>query len=437
MNEAAAGAQPVPFQFHVDAPESWKRVIEVEVAPEHFARIYGRKLRQARKTHTRPGFRKGRVPLAMVEQDLGGEVRWQAIEEIIPGAFQAAVLEHKLLPVSEPEVEDLTLPDDGPLRFVLAVEVRPEVSAVDYKGLPLRARDEQLPADAVDQALARLREARAVWERVDRPAASGDRVRVDVTPRSDDGAPRPDKAVTDYVVELGGEGILEPFDTGLTGAAAGESREITVTYPDDHPGEELRGRTVTYDVVVKEVQQKNLPELDDAFASSLEEGQTLLELRAKLREELQAELDQRLRKEREEEIVDRLLERNEVALPPSWVDSYVESTVAEVRQRQAYLGREMSEEDLAAYRREARPMAERALATLLLLESIRRQEGIEVTPGEVEEQIAARAARYNFPLDDYRRYLKNNHEDERIALEIADRKTFDFLIEHAVPADRE
>ncbi len=430
----STGTQPGPFRFTLESPESWRRVVQVEVAPEHFAAVYGRKLRAARKTHTRPGFRKGKVPLAMVERDLGGEVRWQTVEELVPAAFQAAVLEHGLRPVGEPEVTDLKMDPGDPVRFTLAVEVRPEVTARDYRGLPLTPRDEELPAHAVDTALERLRESSAVWEDAGRPAVPGDRLRVDVVPRTEDGAPDEEKAVRDYVLELGGEGVLPEFNAALAATEPGQSVAVTVTYPDDYASEELRGRTMTFDVTVHAVQRKVLPELDDAFAASLEEGQTLLELRAKLREELAAEQAARIRREQQEEILDRLLERHAIELPPSWVNSYVESTVAELRQRQAYLGREMDAQELETARREARPVAERHLKAMLLLESIREQEGITVEPEELEAAIAAQAARYGFPLPEYRRYLQERHEDERIAHEIADRKTFDFLIENAVPA---
>ena len=365
------GTRPGPFRFTLESPASWRRVVQVEVAPEHYAAVYGRRLRQARKQHVRPGFRKGKVPLAMVERDLGAEVKWETVEELVPSAFQAAVLEHGLRPVSEPEVTDLKLDEGEPVRFTLAVEVRPEVTARDYKGLPLTPREPELPADAVDQALDRLREARAVWEDAGRPAAPGDRLRVDVVPRGEDGEPETDKAVTDYVLELGGEGVLPEFNEGLAGTEPGRTVAVTVTYPDDYASEELRGRTLTFDVTVHAVQRKVLPEADDAFASSLQDGQTLLELRARLREDLEKELAARIRQEQQEEILDALIERNPVELPPSWVESYVNSTVDELRQRQAYLGRQMDEQELARAREEARPVAERHLRAMLLLESVR------------------------------------------------------------------
>jgi trigger factor len=420
-------AAPSPFTLSVQAPETWKRVIGVEIDRTWFDGEYARNLGVARRDHARPGFRKGKVPLAMVEKDLGGEVRMETVEQVLPRAYRAAVLEHKLVPVADPELTDLKLEEQGPVRMELSVEVRPDVVARDYLELPLEKTEVKLADGAVDEALDGLREGRAVWEHAGRAAAAGDRVKADIVPQAQDGEPEPAGPVQDYMFEIGAEGNFEAFDAGLTGAADGDERRITVAYPADYGNERVRGRTVTYLVTIKEVQARRLPDLDDAFAAAVKEGQTLLELRLALRDELLAEETRRVEQLERERIVDLLIERNPVDPPPSLVEEYLTAGVNEMKQRSAYLGRPVSAQDEQRYRESGRAWAERSLKAMLILEAVRRQEGISVAEADVEARIAAVAAENGFPADDYRAYVKQHHEDERIAQDLAEQKAFDFL----------
>lgn len=416
-----------PFTLSVQAPETWKRVIGVSIDRAWFDGEYARNLGAARRGHARPGFRKGKVPLAMVEKDLGGEVRMETVEQVLPRAYRAAVLEHKLVPVADPELTDLKLEEQGPVLMELSVEVRPDVVARDYLELPLVRNEVKLADGAVDEALEGLREGRAVWEHVERTAAPGDRLKTDIVPEATDGEPEPAGPVRDYVFELGAEGNFAEFDAELTGAAAGDERRVTVTYPGDYGNERVRGRTVSYLVTVKDVQARRLPDLDDAFAAAVKEGQTLLELRLALRDELLAGETRRAEQLERERIVDLLIERNPVEPPPSLVEEYLTAGVNEMKQRSAYLGRPVDEQDEQRYRESGRTWAERALKAMLILEAVRRQEEIAVTPQEVEARIAAIAAENGFPAEDYLAYVRQHHEDERIEQDLAEQKAFDFL----------
>jgi len=420
-----------PFKLTVTEPEMWQRVIHVEIDPAHFEAEYGKNLRKARKDHARPGFRKGKVPLAMVEKDLGGGVRMDTLEDLVPQAYQAAMIEHGFHPVNDPVLKDLSMDEGAPVTLDLEVEVRPMIEAKDYDDLPLTAREAVLEDGAVDEALARLRESRAPWEIADRAAAAGDRVKVDIVPLDDAGEPDQERRTEGYQIELGDENNFEAFEAALTGAAAGDEVDAAVTYPDDHPSEALRGRSLTYRMKVLEVRERVLPELDDAFASSLKEGQTLLELRASLRDELLREEERRVEHARREEIVDRLLERNPVDVPPSMLEEYLNGMADEMRQRSAMYGRPVTDQELAAYREQGRAGAERTIKAMFVLEAVRRAESIEVRPEDVEERIAEIARENGWPVDQYREYVKQNREEERIVHELAERRTFDFLTSRA------
>jgi trigger factor len=375
MTDQTVGKEnTTPYTIQVTEPESWKRAIKVSVDQGFFDEEYAKNLLKARKKHARPGFRKGKVPMAMVEKDLGGEVRMETLDEIIPKAYQTAMVEHKLYPVSDPVLDDLKFEEGSPIVLDLSVEIRPEIEATGYNDLSLTERKAELADGAVDEILERLRDSRATWDKVDRPAAKDDKAKIDITPMGEDGKPDTTKTVPDYGFDIGAEGNFDEFNEALTGAVVGDERDITVVYPDDYFTEELKGKTVAYHVTVKEIEEKTLPELDDAFASGLKDGQTLLELRAKTREELQAEETRKMEQQTNDEIIDLLIEKNPVDLPPTLVNQYLDSGVQEFKSRSEGMGRPVSDEDIAQYREGGREAAQRSIKAMLIMESIRRQE---------------------------------------------------------------
>lgn len=325
--------------------------------------------------------------------------------------------------------------ESEPVKVSLAVEIRPEIEAKDYDDLPLTPREPELAEGVVEETLNRLADSRAVWDAVERPAIAGDQVKVDITPLDEAGEPDDEKAARNYTFEVGAEGNFAEFDEAMTGASIGDDREVTVSYPDDYTSEDLRGRTVTYRIAVNSVNEKSVPVIDDAFAGSLKEGQTLLELRASIRDELLAEETKKVDYDAREEIVDLLVERNPVELPPSLVERYLDSSVEQMKQRSAYMGKPASEDDLAAFRQAGRPQAERSIRAMVILEAIRRKEDIEVSEEMIEAKITEIAEQSGFPVEGYRKYVKQNGDDERIAHEIGDDLVFDLLRARAVYKD--
>lgn len=428
-----------PFQISVESPEAWQRVIKVLVPRAEYDRQYQQRLTAAARDHKRPGFRKGKTPRSMVEKEQGGRLRIDTFEGLVPQAYRAAVIEHRMYPITEPQLENLVFEDGQDLTFDLKVEVRPEVEAKDYEGLPLRERQVEITSAEVDEFLDRLREHQAVFEAVDRPAADGDQLVLDLVPRGDDGEPQEDRRMSAQHLLLGGENNLPAFNEALQGATTGQDLEISVSYPEDYPSEALGGRTVDFACHVVKVEQKVTPEVDDAFASRLQEGQTLLELRGRIRESLEAEAKKRVAQDLDAQVVARLIERNEVPVPPSMVEAWLQSAVQELQQRAAQAGREVTDADVAEYREAARPEAERQLKAIFLFEAIRRQEQITVTDEDVDARVDEVADEHGFDRDKYREYVQKGDEKDRILHDMLERRTYDFLLSRAVvtPAEDE
>ena len=430
-----------PIRTRLESPEPWQRIVKVEVTREHFDHEYEKRLRKAVKGFVQPGFRKGKTPRAVVEKQVGASLRMETIEGLVPQAWMTGVIEHKLAPITDPELANLEFPEDGALTFDLTVEVKPAIEAADYDNLPVQRRAVDVADGEVDEVLARLQESRATFEPVERPAEAGDQLKVDLMPHDAAGKPDPEKKIEGQRIVLGAETNLPAFDEGLRGAAAGDSREITVSYADDHPNDGLRGQTLVFTCEVHEVAAKRVPELDDEFAARLGEGKTLASLREEIRADLLQETERRVKVELDQQILRELVARNDVPVPPSMLEKYLEAGVDEMRRRSQASGRPVTDEDARSYRESARPHAERALKGMLLLESIQKKEDIKVTEEDVEERIREIATEHGFDVDQYRKFLESGDEKGRLEYDLLDRRTYDFLLSRAqieeVAADAE
>ncbi len=426
-------ATPLAFNSTLEAPEPWRRVLKVEVARDPFEQAYARRLQAARKRAVRPGFRPGRVPVAVIEKELRDELRVQTVESVIERAYREAVAAHDLVPVNDPSVTNLRFEESGqPVTFEIVFEVRPPLTIGGYDQLPLTRRAARVADADVDAVLRRLREAQAIPERVDRPAETGDEMQLDIVPLGADGQPEEERRVPEYVFTLGEPDNIKAFDEGLAGAKAGDTREVGVTYAADHGNERLRGTTVAYRVAVKEVRQKLMPELNDAFAERVKPGETLLGLRGAIRADLRRQDEEAARRELEEQLVDALLAANEIPVPPSLTEQYLEAGLKDLHTQNERHGRPNGPEEDARYRELTRPLAERIIRTIFLLEAVRRQEGLAVTEAEVDARIEEIAREYGFELEKYRAYADQGPERERIGRTLEERRAFDFLISRAV-----
>lgn len=415
----------------IESPEPWQRVVKVEIPRTVFDQAYAQRLKKAVKSHQKPGFRKGKTPLAVVEKELGDVLRIETVEYLVPKAWMSALLEHKLAAITDPELENLQFEDGNPLTFDLKVEVRPEVEARDYEGLPVQKRAAEVTDAEEDEVVSRLQESRAEFMAVDRPAAEGDQILLDLEPEND-AAGGESPVITDQRFILGAENNLPAFNEQLAGCTAGQDQEVSVVYPEDFPNENLRGRTMKFQCRIKEVAEKKVPAADDAFAAEVHEGKTMAELREEIRADLLKESERRIAREMDQQIRGELIARNEVPLPPSMVSRYLEAGMGDFRARAERMGHQPTAEDEQKYREASRPAAEKDLRGMLLLEAVRRQEEIKVSDEDVDERIVEIATENGFDVDRYRDFVNSGDEKDRIGYDLAERRAYDFLLSRAV-----
>ena len=427
-----------------ELPDSRVRVeVDVEAADvdrrlNRTARGLGRELRV-------PGFRKGKVPPAVVLQRVGREaVMEETLREALPEWYERALLESGVTPVGDPKLDVAALPGEGePLSFSIEVAVRPGAKLGEYTGLEVGKVEPEVPEDAVAEELDRLREGIASLRPVERAARNEDFLLVDYRGEVE-GEQFEGGEAHDFLLELGSDGLMEGFQEALTGAAAGEEREVEVRFPDDYRPERLAGKAATFRVDVKEVREKQLPELDDDFAAQASEFDTLAELREDIAAKIREALEQRAEDEFRQAAVDAAVAQATVEVP----DDVVAARATEMWERverslqargiapETYLRMQnRSREDLIG---EARPEAEQALKREAVLAAVAAEEGVEVTDEELVESLRHTAEEHEGTTPEkLLERLRSQGRDGLLREELRLRKAADVVAESAKPIPME
>ena len=419
--------------------------VEVEVAPEDLERELQSAAKALGGDLKIPGFRKGKVPPQVVLQRIGREaVLDEAVRRALPGWYERAIGHAGVAAVGDPSVDLEALPEKGaPLQFSIEVGVRPKATLGDYSGLEVGRREPEVPEEAIDAELERMRESNASLETVERPAAQGDFVVLDFQ-GTIDGEPFEGGEARGYPLELGSGRLVEGFEEQLVGAAAGDEREVKVTFPEDYRAEELAGKDAVFAVTVKEVKEKRLPELDEDFATEAGGFDTLDELREDLANRLREVQEREIEAEFREAAVDAAAATAEIELPDSIVHAKAHEMWAHTRRRLAQQGLDpaqylqitgKTEHELIE---EAEPDAERALRRESVLAAVVEAEGIEVSDDELRESIrqAIAAGGRQPDEDDVQGTLERiqaDGRDDALREDIAMRKAVDLLVESAKP----
>jgi trigger factor len=418
--------------------------VEVEVEPA----AVDKALSQAAATLGRdlkiPGFRKGKVPPQVVLQRIGRDaVLDEAVRAALPDWYEEALGEARVVPVGEPSLDLGDLPEKGsPLEFSIEVGVRPTATLGEYKGLEVGRREPAIEKEEVDAEIERLRESGASLDNVDRPAQSGDFVVIDFLGKVD-GEPFEGGEARGYLLELGSNRLVEGFEEQLEGASAGDERTVTVTFPEDYRAEQLAGNEATFDVTVKEVKEKKLPELDDDFATEAGGFDSLDELRTDIETRMREQQERMIDTEFREAVVDAAVAGAKIDVPGDLVHSKAHEMWHQTSHRLAAQGLDpaqylqmtgKTEEDLV---QEAEPEAERALKRESLLAAVVEAEGIEVDDEELLDSLRAATQGPGRPETSERKIqkaldrAKAEGRDDTLREDIAMRKAVDLMVDSA------
>jgi trigger factor len=423
-----------------ELPDSRARV-EVEVPADLVGRGLQRAARGLAREMRMPGFRKGKAPPSLVIQRLGfGTVLQDAIRESLPEWYEQGLLSSGISPVGDPNIEIVSAPEaEGePLEFKFEIGVRPPAKLGEYKGLEVGKAEAEPTDEIVDREVERIREGFTKLEPVERAAADGDVLLVDFEGLRDGKAFEGGKA-NDYLLELGGGQLIEGFEEQLTGAEAGDERKVEVTFPEDYQAEELAGEDAVFNVEVKEVREKVLPELDDDFASEASEFETLEELRTDISKRVSEAVDERAEQDFRVAAVDAAVDAATVEMPDALVQARAEERWDRVERQLAARGMEpgaylqMQGKTREELLEESKPDAERELKREAVLAAIAEAEAIEVSEEEMVEALAHTAEHERTTPEKLLERLRENGRDAMVREDIAVRKAIDLVAESAKP----
>jgi trigger factor len=415
--------------------------VEVEVPAKDVERATSRAARAMAKEMRMPGFRAGKAPPSMVIQRLGFDaVLQEAIRDALPEWYERALLDSGVSPIGDPSIEMVSAPEaeGDTLEFKFEVGVRPAAKLGDYKGLEVGRAEKEVPDEIVDREIERVREGFARLEPVERAAAAGDSLLIDFEGLIDGTAFEGGKA-DDYLLSLGSGQLIEGFEEQLLGAEAGDERKVEVSFPADYHAENLAGKDAVFEVEVKEVREKILPDLDDDFASDASEFDTLEELREDVRGKVGEALASRAEEDFRVAAVDAAVDVATVEVPASLVTA--RATERWERMERQLAGRGMdpntflqmqgkSREELIE---ESKPDAERELKREAVVTAIAEAEEIEVSEDELLEALEHSAEHERTTPAKLLERLRANGRDAMIREDLRARKAIELVAEEAKP----
>ncbi len=409
--------------------------LEIAITAAEFAAAQERAFRKLVSTSRIPGFRPGKAPRKVFEAQYGSAViAERAMDDLVPAAYSEALKEHDLEPIERPTMELLPEEPEHPVRVKATVSVRPQIELKEYKGIALTSPSTAVSDAEISRSLEALRRETATLIPVERPVALGDIATLDYT-GTIDGVPFEGGSATNQPTEVLEERFIPGFASGIVGLRAGESKDVEAQFPADYSNADLAGKKAVFSVSVHDVKERELPEIDDAFAQRFREGATVDDLHADIRARLEANAKSRARRAMSTPLIETLLATHDVPAPPILIDREAASLLDEARNyaRQAgvpweeYLTAQGTSEEalLLQYRSEA----ERRVRSTLLLEAIARAEGIEATNADFDNELSIMSRQYGQPKEAILEILRPNLG--ALADGIVRSKTIEFLIDNA------
>ena len=412
--------------------------LTIEVSAEEVEKALQAAYLKERSKISLPGFRKGKVPRQMIEKMYGPEIFYDdAANALIPKAYSEAYDECDLEIVSRPEINIVQIEKGKSFIFTADVATKPEVKLGEYKGLEVdkvstRVTQKEVDAKIQEEAEKNAREVVVT----DRPVADGDEVILDFEGFVDGEAFEGGKG-ENYPLTIGSGSFIPGFEEQLVGAEAEKEVEVKVTFPEDYHAEELKGKEAVFKCTVHEIKAKELPELDDEFASEVSEFDTLDVLKTDIKAKIKEQKVNDGKRAQEDAAVDAIIESAKMDLPEAMVDTQARQMLDEFAQRMQQQGLTLDQymqfTGMTADKMmdELRPQAEKRIKTRLVLEAIAKAENIEITDEKLDEEIAKMAEAYQMEADKLKSFM-GDKEKEQMKQDMAVQEAITFVVDNAV-----
>lgn len=418
-----------------------KVMVKVEVPAEDIKKAIDRAFRDLGREVFIPGFRRGKVPRRVLQARLGMEPIYDEVKQSnLPDYYSEALKQLGIEPIAEPEidVDEIEIEEGKPLMFDATVEIKPRVEVEDYKGVEVEKPDEEITEEGVNKVLDGMREKFAQLEVASgKTLAEGDYAMVDFDGTVNN-QPFEGSSAKDFMLEVGSQDIWPEFNQELTGKRKGDILDIKVKMPEQYPDENMAGKVASFKVIVKEVKLKKLPEANDDFAKEASRFDTIDELKADIRTRLEETSKTQAEQSVRMQVLEKLSNQLDVEIPQRMMHDYAHEREHDLEARLAARGISLESYLKAMDYTEKRmeeefeTEADRLIRNELVLESVIRSEGIEVSDKELKDEIERLAGILGIKPEDYRAVLEKRGNMDQFREELKQEKALKFLGEHAV-----
>lgn len=386
-----------------------------------------------------PGFRKGKAPRAIIEMHYGKEaVKQEAFEIVANKAYSEALDQEKLIPVSDPKVEESTFEEGKDMELTIKVTLKPEPELGEYKGLHVEKKEVEVTDEQVDAQIKDMmsRDAKMVVAEEGAVIEKGDFAIIDFA-GTVDGEPFSGGEGKGYPLEVGSNSFIPGFEDQLVGLSKGDSTDVEVTFPEDYFVKDLAGKEAIFKVNIQDVKRKELPELNDEYVASKTDFKTVEELRANYKERMQKAAEANAKAEYEHELIDLAVANAKFSVPEIMIEDKISQMVEEMKM--SLESRKMSLDmymqytglDMAKIRENQRPVAEENVKTDLVLDAIAKAEDIQVDMADVDAEIAAISAQHGASPEEVKKIIKGNGTMGLLLANILRRKAAHLVIDSA------
>ena len=411
--------------------------LTVEVSAEDFKAAIKKAFNKNKNRFAIPGFRKGKAPQAMIEKMYGEGVFYEdAADEAINASYAEAMKESGLDIVSRPEVTIEKIGKDEPFVYSALVAVKPEVTLGQYKGVEVEKADASVSAEDVEAELKKVQEQNARLLTVeDRGVEDGDQTVIDFEGFVDGKGFEGGKA-EDYPLTIGSHSFIDTFEEQLIGKKIGEECEVNVTFPTEYHAADLAGKPATFKVTVKEIKVKELPELNDEFASEVSEFDTLDEYKKDVEKKLVEKKEIEANSKNEDAVVAKVVENATMEIPEKMIDAQAENMVQDMARRMQSQGLSLdmylkyTGMTVEQMKEQARPDAEKRIRTRLVLEAVAKAENIQISDEKVDEEVAKMAEAYKMEVEKLKSYMSES-DVKQMKEDLAVQQAVDLLVAEA------
>lgn len=412
--------------------------LTIEASAEELSKAIEKAYQKNKGKMSIPGFRKGKVPKQMLEKMYGAEIFYEdAANILIPDAYEKALEEEKELEiVSQPKIDVVQLEKGKPFIFTAEVALKPEVSLGKYKGVSVEKMDTEATDEEIMDEINKERENNARTISVEnRPVQDGDMTVIDFEGFTDGVAFDGGKG-ENYPLTIGSNSFIPGFESQLIGAKLNEEMEVNVTFPEEYQAEELAGKPALFKVTVKEIKEKELPELDDEFASEVSEFDTLEEYKADVKKNIGERKEKEAKNKKEDAVIEAIIEDSKMDIPEPMLTTQTRQMAEDYAQRLQQQGLSLEQYFQFTgmtgekFLEQMKPAAEKRIQSRLVLEAIVKAEDIKVTDEEYEAELAKMAENYQMELDKLKDIV-GDYEKEQINTDIAIQKAVDLIVTEA------